>query len=100
MAYCGPRGIPLSTFLSWDQADQDDALSWQAYEARRCPGCGAHPDEGDRHYHVDVCASCVALETKRKDDDAQVPGAHVHPAPGKFKDCPRCMAEFEANQRR
>jgi hypothetical protein len=45
MAYCGPRGIPLSAFLSWDDADQDAAIQWQSYEGQRCPGCGTHPDD-------------------------------------------------------
>ncbi len=36
MAYCGPRGIPLTEFLAWDETDQDAALAWQSYESRRC----------------------------------------------------------------
>jgi len=99
MAYCGPRGIPLSQFLAWEQADQDAALSWQSYEARRCPGCGAHPDEGTRHFHIDVCPSCVQLEKTRKSEDAQVRGAHVAPAHGPIATCPRCVGEARANRR-
>ena len=40
MAYCGPRGIPLSTFLGWAVDDQAAALAWQADDASRCPNCG------------------------------------------------------------
>lgn len=97
MAYCGPRGIPLSRFLSWDQADQDAALAWQTYEARRCPGCGTHPDEGAKHFHIDVCPTCIQLEKTRQSDDAKARGAHVLPALGKTAECTRCMAELEAN---
>lgn len=97
MAYCGPRGIPLSTFLEWDKADQDAALSWQAYEARRCPGCGTHPDEGPKHYHVDVCATCVQLDKKSKSDDAKATGAHLVGTPGTVGECVRCRAEIQAN---
>jgi hypothetical protein len=97
MAYCGPRGIPLSTFLGWDQADQDAALAWQQYEASRCPKCGTHPEEGRRHFHVDVCPTCVDLEKVSASEDAKVRGAHVSPAHGSRGECPRCLAEVQAN---
>lgn len=70
MNYCGPRGIPLTTFLSWAKTDQDAALAWSEHEARRCRSCGTHPDDydpdagGRRHaWHpaVDVCEGCAAL---------------------------------------
>ncbi|WP_402465800.1 hypothetical protein [Isoptericola aurantiacus] len=97
MAYCGPKGLPLSEFLSWDQADQDAALSWQAYEARRCSGCGTHPDEGPKHFHVDVCATCVQLEKVSRSEDAKAAGAHVVPRSGTHATCSRCRGEIEAN---
>lgn len=100
MAYCGPRGIPLTEFLAWDDVDQDAALAWQSYEARRCRSCGHHPDEPPRHPHIDVCPDCVQLERTRNTDDAKVPGAHVHLAAGTAKSCPRCQAEIEANRPR
>jgi len=97
MAYCGPRGIPLSEFLGWEQGDQDAALTWQGYESRRCPGCGSHPDEPQRHYHVDVCATCVQLEKVRDSEDAKTKGAHITSQPGTKGTCLRCRAELEAN---
>lgn len=100
MAYCGPQGIPLSVFLSWSRQDQEAALAWQQYEARRCGSCGSHPDEGDHHVHTDVCPGCVQLQRARDSDDAKVPGAHTHLTHGTTSDCARCMAEIEANRRR
>lgn len=100
MAYCGPRGIPLTVFLTWETSDQDAALSWQSYEARRCSRCGHHPDEPARHPHVDVCPGCVAVERAHKSEDAQVPGAHVRMAYGQTNACTRCLGEIEANRPR
>lgn len=87
MAYCGPRGIPLSVFLSWDQADQDAALTWAAHEARRCPACHTHPDEwnedtGGRRdaYHAElvICPGCRALDAIRdREADSKHQGAHL-----------------------
>jgi len=98
MAYCGPRGIPLSAFLGWDPADQAAALQWQAYENRRCQSCGYHPEEGDRHAHVDVCPGCVARAHVDESDDAKVRGAHVRMAAGTPGTCPRCVSEIAANR--
>lgn len=87
MAYCGPRGIPLSVFLSWDDQDQDAALAWQAHEARRCPSCKTHPDEWDPDtggrrdaYTADVavCPGCRNLDTAKANNADKVPaGAHL-----------------------
>jgi hypothetical protein len=88
MAYCGPRGIPLSVFLSWDTDDQDAALLWQAREARRCSGCGTHPDDWDPdaggrrdayHATVEVCPGCRTVDALRDRTDPKTtpPGAHV-----------------------
>jgi len=96
MGYCGPRGIPLSTFLSWSQEDQDAALAWQGYEARRDSTCGYHPDEGKVHAHIDVCPGCVARE-KRLKEASEIPGAHVAIALGSVAECKRCMDEIAAN---
>ena len=100
MAYCGPRGIALDDFLEWSQASQDAALQWQAYENRRCSSCGYHPDEGDRHAHVDVCPGCVARSHVDESEDAKVRGAHVRMASGTSGTCQRCISEIEANKRR
>lgn len=71
MAYCGPKGIALSAFLAWPQADQDAALAWQSHEALRCPSCGTHPsdydpDAGGRrhawHPDVEVCDGCATRD--------------------------------------
>jgi hypothetical protein len=89
MDYCGPRGIPLSEFLSWDEADQDAALVWQAHEARRCPSCHTHPDTWDETKggrrdaylaELVVCPGCRTLEAarKREEKNANQPlGAHL-----------------------
>lgn len=97
MAYCGPRGIPLSTFLSWDTSDQEAALGWQSYEGRRCRNCGHHPAEGVTHAHTDVCPGCVTLETARDTETAQVKGARTHLTHGTAAGCQRCVAEIAAN---
>lgn len=88
MAYCGPRGIPHSTFLGWRPSDQQKALAWQAFESRRCHGCGTHPDEwnpdlgGDRNaYGTDarICQGCVELQRRHTDPDLKdVRGLHIH----------------------
>lgn len=96
MGYCGPRGIPLSTFLSWSQDDQDAALAWQEYEARRDQNCGYHPDEGKVHAHIDVCPGCVERERVQK-QAAEIHGSHVRLARGALSACSRCQAEAAAN---
>lgn len=70
MEYCGPRGIPhQSVFLGWSQEDQDAALAWMTWDARRCPLCGTNPadwkdDEGRARipppweWEMDVCYGC------------------------------------------
>lgn len=76
MAYCGPRALPLSQFLAWDEADQHAALIWQAQEARRCSGCGTLPEEWDVEqggspdaYHAakHLCLGCAALANVHED---------------------------------
>ena len=87
MAYCGPRGIPLSAFLDWSPHDQAAALAWTAHEASRCPGCGTHRadwDEaqgGDRHAYaatVRECQGCVQVEMVRDTPEARRRGARIH----------------------
>lgn len=89
MRYCGPRGIPLSTFLGWAQEDQDAALAWQAHEAERCPGCGRHPDDPPSHPHVGVCPSCRAQALQGREVD-RAGGEHLVWEPGYAADCPQC----------
>lgn len=103
MNYCGPKGIPLSGFLQWDQTDQDAALMWQSHESRRYPD-GTHPDDWDPaeggssrayHPHIDVHPGAALLEAASSTDDFQQAGkgAHVHLAAGPASDCPRCTQQ-------
>jgi hypothetical protein len=82
MAYCGPKGIPLSQFLGWSNEDQDAALVWAAHESRRCAGCGTHPDDwdeaagGSRHAYKGEpyqCEGCVVAERTAESPDMQQP---------------------------
>lgn len=89
MAYCGPRGIPLSTFLGWPERDQEAALAWQSREASRCPGCGTYEADWDEAAggsrtawaaDVHVCQGCVQLEAGRtqiNNDTPNARGVHV-----------------------
>lgn len=103
MAYCGPKGIPLSQFLKWDKADQDAALAWQHHENRRCSSCGTHPDDwnekagGNRNaFHAEhaICPGCSELERHRElpelQDNKHLKGIQFRLAPGPNGTCPRC----------
>ena len=88
MAYCGPKGIPLSTFLAWSEADQEMALGWQAEQDQRCKGCGTHPadwDEdqgGSRHAWFPAirdCPGCARIASVAQDETTQhKPGRHIY----------------------
>lgn len=88
MAYCGPKGIPLSTFLSWRDDDRHAALAWQAYESRRCRDCGSHPEDWDPERdgsrtafkaEATECQGCVDLQRLRDDPDLRDRrGIHLH----------------------
>lgn len=100
MAYCGPRAIPLSVFLStWSPEDQEAALSWQAHESRRHGACGTHPEDfparepSGVHFHPSVCAGCQALERARElleQDKDGTRGLSIVAATGPAVDCPAC----------
>lgn len=71
MAYCGPRGIPHSAFLSWSKADRDKALTWLARDMAACPACGTRDAEWDPKrggsrdaYRIEFheCPGCVEKE--------------------------------------
>lgn len=47
MAYCGPRGIPRSMFLSWPDDDQDAALAWAELDRVVCKRCGTEHADWD-----------------------------------------------------
>lgn len=97
MAYCGPRGIPLSRFLSWPVTDQDAALAWSSHEGRRCR-CGHHPDEpGDVHAHMEQCPGCLRLEQLTSSTQAKDAGrgARAVLVAGAARACPRCSPPRE-----
>jgi hypothetical protein len=105
MAYCGPRGLPLSEFLDWEQADQDAALGWQARENQRYPD-GTHPDDWDEsrggsrrpyHVHMSVHPAAALIANAQASDRFRAlgPGAHVHLARGSGADCQTCLREIE-----
>jgi hypothetical protein len=99
MAYCGPRGIPLSVFLTWSAEDQEAALAWATHEARRHSVCGTHPEDfaepanPDVHFHPAVCVGCQRLEAAREalaaDKDA-TRGLSIVAAVGAPRSCPTC----------
>lgn len=109
MAYCGPRGIPYTTFLGddngWDDLSRAAALAWQADQDKRCQGCGQdRADWWERDENGDIvvtddgypkvrvpfaytvetsyCPACDALERYREGATANpVRGAHPHFVP-------------------
>lgn len=97
MAYCGPRGIPLSEFLRWDTADQESALAWTAYEGHRCKSCGTHPEEWAEdklayHAHLAECRGCKQLQRLANTDEAKRgDGRFAVMAGGSAVHCRRCQ---------
>lgn len=102
MAYCGPRGIPLSVFLGrvagpgdpvWLPEDRAAALGWQAFENRRCGRCGTHPDEWSEdqfayHAHLTECTGCRQMQRLSATDEAkQGEGRYSILAVGPAADC-------------
>jgi len=54
LAYCAPRGIPLSVFLGrvvgngdpqWTPRDAEAAVLWHIEQSARCSGCGRPRNE-------------------------------------------------------
>lgn len=99
MAYCGPRGLALSDFLKWSKKDQDAALEWTSYEARRCRSCGTHPDEWaeDRfayHAHLSQCKGCQRQQGLSEAASAiGERGVSAVMAAGPAMDCPQCKPD-------
>lgn len=87
MAYCGPRGIPYTTWLAdpWDDVSRAAAVAWAHREADRCGGCGLYRSdlldaEGnelrDLPVELDVqsCPGCrkqAVAEKERSADDVE-----------------------------
>ena len=97
MAYCGPRGIPLSEFLRWDRKDQNAALTWQMHENRRCRSCGTHPDDWAEdklayHAHLAECPGCKQQQHRSKADPEarEGDGRFVVMQGGPAADCLQC----------
>jgi hypothetical protein len=91
LAYCAPRGIPLSVFLgrtvypgdpAWLEDDTLAALDWDAWERAKCPGCGQPRDESMAHeddapaYEVEVlrCHACSAAAAESRAAGGDSPG--------------------------
>jgi hypothetical protein len=70
MAYCGPRGIAHSLFLSWSRDDRDAALWWQRHQAQTCPSCGTRPADfaEDRNAFVAEPWHCRGCEIKQSEE--------------------------------
>lgn len=93
MDYCGPLGIPHSTFLGWSEDDQQKALWWKARNRQVCAGCGTHPDDwnedlgGSRNAYVPeevTCPGCRAragaeeqLQAERKNNPTGKHGTYI-----------------------
>lgn len=82
MAYCGPKGIPLSAFLEWADADRVAALEWQSWESRRCQSCGTHPEDWEpgnatHAARLHVCEGCVQTERVGRSQEVQRPGMKI-----------------------
>lgn len=86
MEYCGPLGIPHSTFLSWDPEDQDKAIAWKIHEASRCSSCGTYPEDwlDSEGRYIDPqpfvaktirCVGCQVLDDKREEIDKDARGS-------------------------
>lgn len=96
MDYCAPHGIALSEFLRWEQRDQDAALEWSAYEARRCRGCGSHPDDWaeDRfayHAHLsEQCPGCLAVHRLGERHKQLDPGVRIVLPRQPARECRQC----------
>lgn len=95
MNYCGPRGIPLSTFLEWSASDQDAALAWANAEAQKCPGCGTSREdwrEDDKAYHAHnvYCPGCAARSSAGNEESAKIAGVQTQLARGVSSECQVC----------
>ncbi len=89
MAYCGPRGIPLSTFLNWPVDDQAAAIAWMVEDRLRCQSCGTaewewEADLGAYTADAHVCMGCQLRgveEKKYKQASEHMPGLQIRLVP-------------------
>ena len=83
MGYCGPRGIPHSTFLEWSDLDREKALVWMVDDMSRCRGCGISSADPDP-YHVDLyrCPHCEELQGEKIDVKTDGLGMYKRMVPG------------------
>jgi len=87
MEYCGPLGLPRSTFLAWDPDDQDAALTWSMRRMSTHAACGTRPEEweperggSETAYAADVrgCRGCEVVAAAQDAIPKDAPaGAHV-----------------------
>lgn len=77
MDYCGPRGIPHSRFLSWEQDDQDKALAWMEIVDLTCKQCGTRIEEweNDRFAYVGQAEYCPGCEVLGQEQENVPDGA-------------------------
>lgn len=99
MDYCGPRGIPHSTFLGrlarpgepvWTAHDREIALAWARNQRQICGGCGTRAEEwdetqgGDRFRYVawsDRCPGCEVLAQEQEQLPENAKGMKVYLVP-------------------
>ena len=79
MDYCGPKGIPLSSFLSWTVDDQDAALWWQAELNLRCRNCGTAEWEWEQDPYAygvvqKVCKGCAMTQAAQRQAEEKTAG--------------------------
>lgn len=69
MDYCGPAGVPLTTFRGWDAESYGAALAWQHRRDESCGRCGQSLDESTGEGMRDgytalpvVCGGCASID--------------------------------------
>lgn len=82
LAYCAPRGIPLSVFMGrvvypgdpqWEERDRWAAMEWLVEDRTRCSGCGFPRDEcmatESPEYMVEAtrCKACEARDASMRE---------------------------------
>jgi hypothetical protein len=87
MSYCYEKGIPHSTFLTWDTEDRAKTLAFALEQATRCSSCGTAPWEWEenRFAYTAVEELCQGCYQKSVFTDTQsnksLPGTNVRLVP-------------------